>query len=53
MPTEELCNATDFNLYNKLSFITKWRLWILVWCFNDENYLYFVVSKLMTFDLGL
>lgn len=23
MTTDELCNATDCNLYNKLSFITK------------------------------
>ncbi len=37
MTTDELCNATDCNLYNKLSFITKVTLCLHVWFFHNKS----------------
>lgn len=44
MTTDELCNATDCNLYNKLSFITKLTTGVRVWFFH--------VKSQQVFDLG-
>lgn len=38
MTTDELCNATDCNLYNKLSFITKLtKRRLPVWFFHNKS----------------
>lgn len=45
MTTDELCNATDCNLYNKLSFITKVTPGVCVWFFHIKS------QQILTFDL--